>query len=89
MIKNLHIHVVGNVQHKGFRFTSMQMAYQYKVRGTVSNQRDGSLYIEAEGEEDDLEKFVIWCKKGPFWAKVEKIDIEEGEVKNYKSFDIL
>jgi acylphosphatase len=89
MIKNLHIHVEGSVQHKGFRFTAMQMAYEYKVMGLVSNQRDGSLYIEAEGEEEDLEKFVKWCKKGPMWAKVEKIDVEEGEVKNYKSFDIL
>ena len=88
-MKNIHIRVEGRVQHKGFRFTAMQTAYQLGIKGSIRNQRDGSLYIEAEGEEETLEKFVTWCKIGPIWAKVEKINIEEGDINNFKSFDIL
>jgi len=87
-MKNIHIRIEGKVQHKGFRFTAMQIAYQYGIKGMVRNQRDGSLYIEAEGEDDNLEKFVTWCRKGPIWAHVDKMVIEDGEFKDYKSFDI-
>ena len=88
-MKNIHIRVEGKVQHKGFRFTAMQRAYQYGVKGIIKNQRDGSLYIEAEGNDEELKKFITWCEKGPVWAKVTKMEIEEGEVKSYTAFDIL
>jgi len=88
-MKNVHIQIEGKVQHKGFRFTAMQMAYQCGIRGIVRNQKGGSLYIEAEGDDENLEKFISWCRKGPVWAKVEKIIVEDGEFKNYQSFDIL
>lgn len=87
-MKCIHIYVNGRVQHIGFRFFSMQKAYQYGVRGYIQNRKDGSLYIEAEGEEDQLNAFLEWCKKGPMGSKVEEVTTEEGEIKNYTSFDI-
>jgi acylphosphatase len=66
----------------------MQKAYQYGVRGYIQNRKDGSLYIEAEGDEDQLNGFLEWCKKGPMGSKVEEVTTEEGEIKNYTSFDI-
>jgi acylphosphatase len=66
----------------------MQVAYKYKITGLVRNMDDGSVQIEAEGENDNIEKFVDWCKTGPMGAKIEKFMMEEGEVKNYTSFDI-
>jgi acylphosphatase len=87
-MKCAYIHIYGQVQHKGFRFVAMQVAYQRGIRGFIQNKRDGSLYIEAEGEEEQLNGFLEWCKKGPMGAKVENVTIEEGEFKNYTSFDI-
>lgn len=66
----------------------MQVAYQRGIRGYIQNKRDGSLYIEAEGEEEQLNGFLEWCKKGPLGAKVENVTIKEGEIRNYTSFDI-
>ena len=78
----------GEVQQKGFRFTAMQMAYKFGIRGFVQNRKKHSLYIEAEGEDENLDQFISWCRKGPIGAKVENIEIQEGEFQNYQSFDI-
>lgn len=87
-MKCFHIHVYGRVQHKGFRFFAMQKAYQHGIKGYVQNRKDGSLYIEAEGEEEDLMKFIDWCNKGPIGSLVEEVVADEGEIVNYTSFDI-
>ena len=88
MKKCVHLYIYGQVQHKGFRFTAMQVAYQRGIRGFIQNRKDGSLYLVAEGEEDKLTGFIEWCRIGPIWAKVEDVTIEDGEVENFTSFDI-
>ena len=87
-MKCVHIRIYGQVQHKGFRFMTMQIAYQRGIRGFIQNKKDSSLYIVAEGEEDQLDGFITWCKKGPNWAKVESTIVEDGEIENFTSFDI-
>jgi acylphosphatase len=87
-MKCLQIHIYGRVQHKGFRFVAMQKAYQTGIRGYIQNKKDGSLYVEAEGEEVQLKGFLEWCKKGPMGAVVDEVTSEEGEIKNYSAFDI-
>ena len=87
-MKCVHVHISGQVQHKGFRFFAMQVAYQFGIRGYIQNRKDGSLYLEAEGEEEQLNQFLEKCKKGPMGSIVEKVTTEEGEIKNYTSFDI-
>ena len=87
-MKCIYIHIHGQVQHKGFRFFAMQVAYQCGIRGYIQNRKDGSLYLEAEGEEEQLNQFLEKCKKGPMGSKVEKVTTEEGEIKNHTSFDI-
>ena len=87
-MKCIYLHIYGHVQHKGFRFFAMQVAYQCGIRGFIQNKKDGSLYLEAEGEEEQLNRFLEKCKKGPMGSIVEKVTTEEGEIKNYSSFDI-
>lgn len=86
--KHLNIHIRGNVYKVGFRFLAMTKAYEQHVSGLVRNEEDGSLYIEAEGTETDLNKFVDWCKQGPPGSKVEEIKVDEGELVCYESFDM-
>ena len=88
-MKNIHLKIIGRVQHKGFRFSAMQNAYKFGITGIIRNLKDGALYIEAEGDEENLDKFVEWCNRGPIGAKVEEVIIENGELKNYTGFDIL
>ncbi|HTX87926.1 MAG TPA: acylphosphatase [Bacteroidales bacterium] len=84
----LKINVSGRVQGIGFRFSAMQAAYKYGVRGFVKNCPDGSVYLEAEGENQAVDQFLDWCKRGPIGARVEKTQSEYAEPEGYKRFDI-
>lgn len=88
MKRHLNITLSGKVQHIGFRFMTMQAAYKYGVFGFTRNKSNGSIYIEAEGEDENLQKFLDWCKVGPVGAEVNEIDTVEGELKDFTSFDI-
>lgn len=87
-MKHLNITVKGRVQRIGFRFRTMETAYKYGVSGIVMNKADNSVYIEAEGEEEAMEKFLAWCHKGPLGARVEEVTFTDGPLKFYPSFEI-
>jgi acylphosphatase len=88
MVKHINILVRGKVQGVGYRFTCMEVAYRLKICGYIRNQRDGSVFIEAEGEQENLDQFAKWCTKGPIWARVVTCEVADGEVQGYQSFDI-
>lgn len=89
MIKHLQINVTGRVQGVFFRHFTQKTARQLQLSGFVRNDPDSSVYIEIEGKEQSLEKFLQWCRKGPKWAKVERVDLREDKVKNFIDFKIL
>lgn len=82
------ITISGRVQGVGFRYHTQKKAEQYSIKGFVKNQPDGSVYIEAEGEETDLERFLMWCYDGPTWARVDDVKIQESPVQNFKGFSV-
>lgn len=88
MIKHFNIRVYGHVQAVFFRYSAKQKAEELSIKGFVRNERDGSVYIEAEGEEKNLYNFLDWLNKGPKLAKVERVDMEEEHKKGYNVFDI-
>jgi len=87
-MKHLNIKIYGQVQGVSFRYYSQEKARELELAGFARNDPDGVVYIEAEGEEENLEKFLDWCRRGPSWAKVEKIEVKGGEIKKYKDFEI-
>ncbi|TSA25106.1 MAG: acylphosphatase [Bacteroidetes bacterium] len=87
-MKHVNITVRGRVQRIGFRFYSMEAAYKFGVFGMVMNQDDGSVCIEAEGKEMAVEQFLQWCHTGPLGARIDAVEVTEGPVKGYTSFEI-
>jgi len=87
-MKHMAIRVTGKVQGVFFRASTRQVAVTCAIHGFVRNESDGSVYIEAEGEEANLRRFIEWCKKGPSGARVDKLDTAEGALRNYKDFII-
>ncbi|MCL5666594.1 MAG: acylphosphatase [Patescibacteria group bacterium] len=88
MLKHLSIQIYGQVIGVGFRGSAAEKAAELGVKGFVENAGRDYVNIEAEGEEGNLQKFLTWCRKGPLWAKVERVETSEGEVKNYTDFQI-
>ncbi len=87
MKKHLNIKVFGRVQGVFFRVSAKEEAEKLGITGFAKNEKDGSVLIEAEGEEKELDQFLAWCKMGPNLAKVDKIEIKSGPLKNFKTFD--
>ena len=48
----------GRVQGVGFRYTAQQLAAGYTVAGHVRNLPDGHVELVAEGESDEVERFL-------------------------------
>lgn len=88
MKKCAHITIDGRVQNVGFRYNTQIIANEFNISGYVKNLSNGSVFVEAEGEESDLNKFINWCKKGPEWAKVEKVNIDYSPLNDYTGFKI-
>jgi acylphosphatase len=88
-MKALKIQVFGRVQGVFYRASTKAVADQIGIKGFVKNLKDGSVLIEAEGEDFFMQDFLDWCKYGPDDAKVDETIVEEIEVKNHQNFNIL
>lgn len=87
-MKKFEIKVSGKVQGVFYRANCQVMARKLGVKGFVRNETDGSVYIEAEGEEQNLVSFLDWCKKGSDQAQVEKLSHVESQPEGYNDFVI-
>ena len=89
MKKHFNITVTGKVQDVYYRDSTKAVADQLGISGFIMNQADGSVYCEAEGEDFMLDSFVDWCNEGPQDAEVASVETNEGELKNYRNFELL
>jgi acylphosphatase len=87
-VRHYNITVRGKVQGVSYRFSIHAKALKIGLAGFVKNLPDGSVYIEAEGKEEGINKLIEWCYVGPPQAKVTEVFAEEGELKNYTNFEI-
>ena len=88
MVKSAQLRITGRVQGIGFRFYAVMKAKEFNISGFVMNMPDGSVFIEAEGNEPDLDQYILWCERGPVSARVDQVDITPGVFKAYRGFEI-
>ncbi|MCL5784552.1 MAG: acylphosphatase [Patescibacteria group bacterium] len=88
-MKHFNVQIFGLVQGVGFRYSAYLKAQDIGITGFAKNMPDGSVYIEAEGREKDLEKFVEWLKIGPDTARVDRAKVSPGKLQNFQKFRII
>ena len=88
-MKHLNISIRGRVQGVFFRLTTKAVADQVGVRGFVVNLKDGSVYIEGEGDDFALDSLLEFCQEGPEGAIVESVEVKEGEMKGFSNFEVV
>lgn len=49
----------GRVQGVGFRYAALQVAREFEVSGYVANMPDGRVILEAEGNREEVEAFIL------------------------------
>jgi acylphosphatase len=89
MTTHLDIVVKGKVHGVFYRAATKAVADQLGVKGWVKNNADGDVSIAAEGDKIALEMFLDWCHEGPEHARVTSVESHEGELKNYRNFDVV
>jgi len=87
-VKHFNIRVYGEVQGVFFRASARTHALALDVNGFAQNENDGSVYLEVEGEEENLKQFIDWCYRGPERAVVMRVEVQESAVKNLDSFEV-
>ena len=83
-----NIRVKGKVQGVFYRASTEKKAREIGLKGFVRNEPDGSVYIEAEGHNDELLELVDWCHRGPEMAEVDEVDVREGCWEGYEEFEV-
>lgn len=88
MIRSYKIIIKGKVQGVGYRYNAQAMAHKLNLCGFVRNQFDESVLTHAEGEEENIHRFIEWCNTGPRQADVTEVIAEEQDPKGYQTFEI-
>ena len=65
----------GFVQGVGFRFAVERAARSRGVAGWVRNRPDGTVEAVFEGEPEDVDALVLFCRAGPRGAEVKRVDV--------------
>lgn len=88
MEKHVKIRIYGLVQGVFFRTFVLEKALTMRLKGYTLNDSDGSVYIEAQGEAGKIAEFVEWCQKGPQRARVDRVEVEDMNMVDFKTFEI-
>ncbi len=94
MQKRLECKITGLVQGVMFRDFVKRKALSLHLVGTVENRPDGSVYVIAEGKEEQLKKLTPILRKKPFVsrmvASIENIEEQWSEATGtFPDFQIL
>ena len=85
----VHLKVNGRVQGVYFRASTVEEARRLCLTGWVMNCPDSSVEVVAEGEREQLEKLVSWCRSGPPGARVREVRAEwEASKEEFQGFFI-
>ena len=91
MSKKVRAHAIisGRVQGVFFRMETKRAANNCEVLGWVKNKIDGTVEAVFEGNEENVNSMLEWCKDGPRHADVEKVDVTlEDHKGEYYEFEL-
>jgi acylphosphatase len=88
-LRSVDARVTGRVQGVFFRLSTQEKAIELGIRGTVRNEADGSVFIEAVGGPREMEQFLAWIHEGPSGARVDSVTVTERESRAFSGFEIL
>ena len=84
----LHLVIHGKVQGVFFRDSMKREAFRLSICGWVRNKPDGTVEAMVQGEKNSLELIVQWAHRGPEHARIERVEIDQGEGR-FNGFEIL
>jgi acylphosphatase len=90
MPKEVECTVTGRVQMVMYRDFAARKARTLGIVGTVQNWKDGSVHVVAQGEEENLAKYIDLLKKGSTFSRVDSVEVNNKEnLGKYAIFNII
>ena len=84
-----HVIISGRVQGVCYRMETHRAAKSIGVSGWVKNRLDGTVEAVFEGDKEQVNQIIEWCRKGPTLARVSNIEIGwESVTGEFRDFDI-
>ena len=89
MTSRVHLVITGRVQGVWFRANTQKKAKTLDLKGWVKNRPDGRVEAVFEGEKEQIDRIIEWCKKGPSFARVDDVQIQwETPMGDFTTFTI-
>ncbi|MEC7988259.1 MAG: acylphosphatase [Myxococcota bacterium] len=74
-MERIHVRVLGRVQGVYYRASTRDKATDLGLVGWVRNCSDGTVELVAEGQREDLQRLIDWCRQGPPISRVDDLHI--------------
>ena len=88
-MKTVRIFISGTVQGVFFRAFIQENAENLGLTGYVRNLEDDRVEAVFEGYENDVNRMIEVCKRGPLHSKIKDIEIEKISNQGFDTFKIL
>lgn len=75
--RRVQLRITGLVQGVSYRASARDAARALGVKGWVRNVSNGDVEALAEADEQALERFIAWCRRGPEEARVTGVHVED------------
>lgn len=84
-----HAIISGRVQGVFFRMETKRAADRFGVLGWVRNLKDGTVEAVFEGDREQVDAVIGWCRQGPPHADVADVNVNWNDYTGeFKGFDI-
>jgi acylphosphatase len=87
-LTRVRVRVRGRVQGVFFRAEARARAESLRVNGWIRNADDGSVEAVFEGDDEQVESLLAWCRRGPAGARVEEVEAVREEPTGETGFQV-
>ena len=88
-MKTIHLEISGKVQGVFFRASAKEIAQLYKISGWIRNTYVKKVEALITGDDEDVRRFIEWCKRGPGKARVDHVSITETHLQIFEGFEVI
>ncbi len=85
----VELFIKGDVQRVFYRATAGKKAEELSINGQIENRPDGSVKAIITGTEENINKFVAWCKEGTAKASVDQVIVSPSQLIEFEEFKII
>jgi undecaprenyl diphosphate synthase len=88
-MEGMIINLYGRVQGVNFRYMIKSFCDDHRIKGFVMNKEDGSVFVDAQGERENLVKLINWIQTNPGLVHLSGVNYKwKKSGVNYKEFTI-